>query len=53
MADQAADFAARQLTAPAPASAAVQQTAGEVGASQPTEQPATAPAPDLDPPLGN
>jgi cutinase len=31
MADQAADFAARQLIAPAPA-AAVQQTAGEVGA---------------------
>jgi hypothetical protein len=52
MADQAADFAAHQLTAAAPA-AAVQQTAGEVGASLPTEQPATAPAPDLDPPLGN
>jgi len=31
MADQAADYAARQLIAPAPA-AAVQQTAGEVGA---------------------
>ena len=42
MADQAADFAARQLGAPAPA-AAVQQTAGEVGASQPTDQPAAAP----------
>jgi cutinase len=52
MADQAADFAARQLTGPAPA-AAVQQTAGEVGASQPTEQPATAPAPEPEPPLGN
>ena len=34
MADQAADFAARQLIAPAPA-AAVQQTAAEVGAGQP------------------
>jgi cutinase len=52
MADQAADFAARQLGAPAPA-AAVQQTAGEVGASQRTDQPAAAPAPELDPPLGN
>jgi cutinase len=48
MADQAADFAARQLIAPAPA-AAVQQTAGEVGAGQ----PAAAPASELDPPLGN
>ena len=47
MADQAADFAARQLSAPAPA-AAVQQTAGEVGASQRTDQPAAAPAPELD-----
>ena len=36
MADQAADFVARQLNIPAPA-AAVQQTAGEVGASQPAE----------------
>ena len=52
MADQAADFAARQLIAPAPA-AAVQQTAGEVGASQRTDPPAAAPAPELDPPLGN
>ena len=52
MADQAADFAARQLTAPAPA-AAVQQTAGEVGANQPTDQPAPAPASEADPPLGN
>jgi cutinase len=52
MADQAADFAARQLGAPAPA-AAVQQTAGEVGASQPTDQPTAAPASELDPPLGN
>jgi cutinase len=52
MADQAADFAARQLIAPAPA-AAVQQTAGEVGASQRTDETAAAPAPDLDPPLGN
>ena len=52
MADQAADFAARQLIAPAP-EAAVQQTAGEVGASQRTDQTAAAPAPELDPPLGN
>jgi cutinase len=42
MADQAADFAARQLGAPAPA-AAVQQTAGE----------AAAPASELEPPQGN
>jgi cutinase len=48
MADQAADFVARQLNVPAPA-AAVQQTAGEVGASQ----PATAPAPAFDEPQGN
>jgi cutinase-like protein len=52
MADQAADFAARQLGAPAP-SAAVQQTAGEVGASQRTDQPAAAPASELEPPQGN
>jgi cutinase len=52
MADQAADFTARQLNAPAPA-AAVQQTAGEVGASQRTDQPAAAPTSELDPPLGN
>lgn len=48
MADQAADFVARQLGAPAPA-AAVQQTAGAVGASQ----PAVMPTPEMDPPLGN
>ena len=52
MADQAADFAARQLGAPAPA-AVVQQTAGEVGASQPTDQPAPAPASQPEPPLGD
>ena len=53
MADQAADFAARLLTAPAPA-AAVQQTAGEVGASQRTDQPpAAAPVIEPDLPLGN
>ena len=52
MADQAADFAASQLSAPAPA-ATVQQTAGEVGASQRTDQPAAAPVIELDPPLGN
>ena len=52
MADQAADFAARQLNAPAPA-ATVQQTAGEVGAGQRTDEPAAAPEPELDPPLGN
>ena len=52
MADQAADFAARQLIAPAP-EAAVQQTAGEVGASERTDQTTAAPAPELDPPLGN
>jgi cutinase len=38
MADQAADFAARQLGAPAPA-AAVQQTAGDIGSSQGADQP--------------
>jgi cutinase-like protein len=37
MADQAADFAARQLGAPTPA-AAVQQTAGEVGAPAPVAE---------------
>jgi cutinase len=52
MADQAADFAARQLIAPAPA-AAVQQTAAEVGAGQRTDQPASAPASEVDPPVGN
>jgi cutinase len=46
MADQAADFAARQLGAPGQA-APVQQTAGEVDASQPA--PGSEPAP----PLGN
>jgi cutinase len=51
MADQAADFAARQLGAPAPV-AAVQQTAGEVGAGQSTDQPA-APASEPEPPQGN
>jgi len=50
MADQAADFAARQVSAPAPA--ALQQTAGAVGASQPTDQSAAAPASELEP-LGN
>ena len=50
MADQAADFAARQLIAPAPA-ATVQLTAGAVGASQSADEPA--PAPGVDPPLGN
>jgi cutinase len=52
MADQAADFAARQLGGPAPV-AAVQQTAGEVGVSQRTDQPATAPASEPEPPQGN
>jgi cutinase len=52
MADQAADFVARQLGAPSPA-AAVQQTAGEVGASQPTDQPAAVPATEPEAPLGN
>jgi len=50
MADQAADFVGRQLNAPAPA-AVVQQTAGDVGASQATDQPAAPPA--SEPPLGN
>jgi cutinase len=49
MAVQAADFVAGKLGAPAP-TAAVQQTAGEVGAS---DQPAGAPAPEPVPPLGN
>jgi cutinase len=48
MADQAADFAAHQLISPAPA-ATVQQTAGQIG----TDQPATAPAPEVDPTQGN
>ncbi len=38
MADQAADFVARQLSVPAPV-AAVQQTAGQVGADQPAPAP--------------
>ena len=50
MADQAADFVGRQLDAPA-AAAVVQQTAGDVGASQGTDQPTAAPA--SEPPLGN
>jgi hypothetical protein len=52
MADQAADFVGGQLNVPAPAEA-VQQTAGEVSATQPTDQPAAAPATEVDPPLGN
>jgi cutinase len=52
MADQAADFAARQLSTLAPA-AAVQQTAGEVGAGQRADLPAAASAPGLESPLGN
>jgi cutinase len=43
MADQAADFAARQLAVSAPATSVLQQTAGE----------AAAPSSELDPPLGN
>jgi cutinase len=50
MADQAADFAARQLIAPAPA-ATVQQTAGAVSANQSADEPAAAPAPEIDPRL--
>jgi len=52
MADEAADFAARQLGAPAPA-AAVQQTAGDLGAGQPTDQPAVAPATEPEPTQSN
>jgi cutinase len=52
MADQAADFVVRQLGTPSPA-AAMQQTAGEVGVNQGTDQPAAAPAPELAPPPGN
>jgi cutinase len=52
MAYQAADFAGRQLGVPAPA-AAVQQTAGQVGAVQGTDVPVTAPAAELDPSEGN
>jgi cutinase len=53
MADQAADFAVRQLTPSAPAAAVLQQTAGEVDANQPADQPAAAPASALDPSQGN
>jgi cutinase len=49
MADQAADFAAHQFDASAPA--VVQLTAGEI--RQSTEQPAAAPAPELQPAPGN
>jgi cutinase len=52
MADQAADFAARQLGAPVQAATA-QQTAGEVGASPSADQPAAAPLPEPDPTPGN
>lgn len=52
MADQAADFTARQLIAPPPAPT-VQLTAGAVGTSQSADEPAAAPAPEVDPPLGN
>jgi len=52
MAVQAADFVANKLGAPAPA-AAVQQTAGEVEAGQPADQPVVAPAPEPAPPVGN
>jgi cutinase len=52
MADQAADFAAHQLTGTAPA-ATVQQTAGTVDANPNADAPAAAPAPVLDPPQGN
>jgi cutinase len=48
MADQAADFVARQLGAPG-AAAVMQQAAGEVSATQPT----AAPAPQPESPLGN
>ncbi len=48
MADQAADYAAHQLGAPAPA-ATVQQTAAEVSATQ----PAAGQPPELDAPLVN
>jgi hypothetical protein len=44
MADQAADFAARQLAVSAPATSVLQQTAGEAAAPSP---------PELDPPQGN
>jgi cutinase len=47
MADQAADFAANQLGAPAPA-ATVQQTAGQIDTTQNSDQPA-----ETAPPLGN
>ena len=52
MADQAADFAVGQLNGGVPA-ATVQQTAGEVGAGQPAAEPAPAPEPAADAPVGN
>jgi cutinase len=52
MADQAADFVAQRLGATAPA-ATVQQTSGQIGAIQHTDEQAAAPAAELDPPLGN
>jgi cutinase len=52
MADQAADFVAQRLGAPAPA-ATVQQAAGEVSVIQHTDEPVAAPAAEFDPPLGN
>jgi cutinase len=50
MAEQAADFAARQLGGAT--SATVQQTAGTVGAVQSADQPDGAPAPAIDQPQG-
>jgi cutinase len=52
MAEQAADFAAHQLGARVPA-ATVQKTAGQIGTTQPAGQPASIPASELDPPIGN
>jgi cutinase len=51
MADQAADFAARQMIAPAPA-ATLQLTSGAVGAGQSADEPDAAPAPEVDPRQG-
>jgi cutinase len=48
MADQAADFVAQKLGAPAP-SATISQTAGEVGASPSADQPAPATLPEVEP----
>jgi len=53
MADQAADFALRQLSNVPAQAAAVKQTAGEVGASESTDQPTTAPSPELEPAPGS